>query len=361
MHELNVQLGSRAYPIHIGEGLLEDPRLWASFGERPRLLVTDATVADLYLERVASAAGLTPADTFRLTPGEREKSWDNAEALLDTLLERRMPRDGVLIALGGGVIGDLTGFCAAIYQRGIDFVQVPTTLLAQVDSSVGGKTAVNHPRGKNMIGAFHQPVAVLADTGVLRSLPRRELLAGVAEVIKYGLLGDIEFLGWLEARLDALLALDPAVTAETVAHCCRMKAAIVAEDERESLGSGVRARLNLGHTFGHAIETYTGYTHWLHGEAVATGMVMAADCSARLGWLTPADARRVHDLIARAGLPVKPPAGMQPAHFMDLMAHDKKVAGGRLRLVLLKRLGEAVLSADFDPAALRDTLTAATA
>jgi 3-dehydroquinate synthase len=357
---VSVELGHRRYSIHIGAGLLDQAPLWAPYRDRPRVLVTDHPVAQRYLQRVCTVAGLDPEAAFRLPPGEREKSWDNAEALLDTLLARRLPRDGLLIALGGGVIGDLTGFCAAVYQRGIDFLQVPTTLLAQVDSSVGGKTAVNHRRGKNMIGAFHQPVAVLADTEVLRSLPRRELLAGVAEVIKYGLLGDAAFLDWLEARLDRLLALDPDVTADTVAHCCRMKAAIVAEDEREAVGGGVRALLNLGHTFGHAIETYTGYSQWLHGEAVATGMVMAADCSARLGWLSAEEAARVRALIHRAGLPVRPPPGMQPEHFRELMAHDKKVAGGRLRLVLLKRLGEAVLSADYDPAALDATLVAAT-
>ena len=361
MRELHVDLGSRRYPLYIGPGVIDDARRWQPYRGRPRLIVTDHHVAAHYLGRVSAALGLSPDAAFQLPAGEPQKSWDNAEALLDTLLARRLPRDGLLIALGGGVIGDLAGFCAAIYQRGIDFVQVPTTLLAQVDSSVGGKTAVNHPRGKNMIGAFHQPIAVLADTEVLRSLPQRELLAGVAEVIKYGLLGDAGFLDWLDANLDRLLALEPETTAETVARCCAMKAAIVAEDEREAVGGGVRALLNLGHTFGHAIETYTGYTRWLHGEAVATGMVMAADCSARLGWLSAAEAERVRALIARAGLPVKPPSGMQPADFLDLMSHDKKVAGGRLRLVLLRQLGQAVLTADFDPAALDATLAAATA
>lgn len=361
MRELSVELGSRGYPLHIGAGVLDDARLWAPYRGRPCLVVTDQHVATHYLARVSAAMGLETAAAFQLPPGELQKSWDNAEALLDTLLARRLPRDGLLIALGGGVVGDLAGFCAAIYQRGVDFVQVPTTLLAQVDSSVGGKTAVNHPRGKNMIGAFHQPVAVLADTDTLRTLPRRELLAGVAEVIKYGLLGDADFFNWLEAHLDRLLQLDPEVTAETVTRCCAMKAAIVAEDEREAVGGGVRALLNLGHTFGHAIETFTGYTQWLHGEAVATGMVLAADCSARLGWLSSEDAARARALIARAGLPVKPPPGMRPQDFLDLMAHDKKVAGGRLRLVLLKRLGQAVLTGDFDRAALDDTLAAATA
>ncbi|MFP5307013.1 MAG: 3-dehydroquinate synthase, partial [Gammaproteobacteria bacterium] len=269
------------------------------------------------------------------------------------LLETRLARDGCLIALGGGVVGDLVGFCAAVYQRGIDFVQVPTTLLAQVDSSVGGKTGVNHPRGKNMIGAFHQPRMVLTDTDTLKTLPRRELLAGLAEVIKYGMLGDAAFLDWIETRLDALLALDAAASAQAIRRSCEMKAAIVGRDESES---GERALLNLGHTFAHAIETHAGYGEWLHGEAVATGLCMAADLSARLGWIAPGDARRCTALIARAGLPVRPPAGMTPDDFLRNMALDKKVAGGRLRLVLLRAVGAAVVTADFGPARLAETL-----
>lgn len=359
--ELTVELAERRYPIHIGPGLLDQPAAYAVTQGRRCFLVTDETVAGLHLAAVRRHIMLDDDDLMVLPAGELQKSWANAERVLDRLLARRLPRDGLVVALGGGVIGDLAGFCASVYQRGIDFLQIPTTLLAQVDSSVGGKTAVNHPRGKNMIGAFHQPRAVIADIETLRTLPRRELLAGVAEVIKYGLLGDAAFVAWLEHHLDALLALDPEVTAQTIEHCCAMKARIVAEDEREAVGGGVRALLNLGHTFGHAIETYTGYTEWLHGEAVATGMVMAADLSVRLGWLPPADADRTRALIARAGLPVRPPPGMTPEDFLDLMGHDKKVAAGKLRLVLLRALGMATLTADFAPERLQQTLEAFTA
>jgi 3-dehydroquinate synthase len=269
------------------------------------------------------------------------------------LLESGLPRDGVVVALGGGVVGDLAGFAAAVCQRGVDFIQVPTTLLAQVDSSVGGKTGVNHARGKNLIGAFHQPRAVVADLDTLRTLPKRELLAGVAEVIKYALLGDAVFFQWLEQQLPALLALDPVTLAETVEHCCQMKASIVAADEQET---GIRALLNLGHTFGHAIEAHAGYGEWLHGEAVATGMCMAADLSVRLGALSEADARRAQALIERAGLPARPPRGMAPARFLELMGHDKKVQHGRLRLVVLRAIGEAAVTDAFDPRALDATL-----
>ena len=358
--ELTVELAERRYPIRIGKGLLEVADSYAVAQGRRCFLLTDETVAGLHLAPVRQALALHDDDLLVLPPGELQKSWTNAEHVLDLLLSRRLPRDGLLVALGGGVIGDLGGFCAAVYQRGIDFLQIPTTLLAQVDSSVGGKTAVNHPRGKNMIGAFHQPKAVIADIDTLTTLPRRELLAGVAEVIKYGLLGDAAFIGWLEHHLEALLALDPDITAQTIEHCCAMKARIVAEDEREAVGGGVRALLNLGHTFGHAIETYTGYTERLHGEAVATGMVMAADLSARQGWLPQADADRARMLIARAGLPVRPPPGMTADDFVDLMGHDKKVAAGKLRLVLLRALGVATLTADFAPDRLQDTLAAFT-
>ncbi len=341
--------------------VLADGRLYPADARAGRgIIVSNDTVAPLYLETVKRALGCE-LPTHILPDGERFKSMEQLDRLLETMLRQHLGRDAIVLALGGGVVGDLAGFAAAIYQRGVRFVQLPTTLLAQVDSSVGGKTAVNHPLGKNMIGAFHQPIAVVADLDTLKTLPPRELRAGVAEVIKYGLLGDAAFFAWLETHLDALLALDPAITAQTIAHCCQMKARIVAEDEREAVGGGVRALLNLGHTFGHAIETFTGYTEWLHGEAVATGMVMAADCSARLGWITPDIATRARDLIARAGLPVKPPAGMTVEGFKDLMGHDKKVAKGQLRLVLLRGLGAAVLTADFDAAALDATLAAAVA
>lgn len=361
MTQCTVQLGDRSYPIHIASGLLGQAQVFDVLGDRPRLLLTDENLARLHLPRLQATLGLADDQCLIIPPGELQKSWDQAERLFDALLARRFSRDGVLLTLGGGVIGDLGGFVAALYQRGIDFLQIPTTLLAQVDSSVGGKTAVNHPRGKNMIGAFHQPIAVVADLDTLKTLPPRELRAGIAEVIKYGLLGDAQFFAWLETHMDALLRLDPEITAQTIAHCCEMKARIVAEDEREAVGSSVRALLNLGHTFGHAIETFTGYTQWLHGEAVATGMVMAADFSARLGWISPEIAQRARDLIARAGLPVTPPPGMTVEGFKDLMGHDKKVAKGQLRLVLMRDLGKAVLTADFDPDALDATLAAAIA
>jgi 3-dehydroquinate synthase len=353
MHSLNVDLGDRSYPIHIGAGVLADAALWADLRTRPLRLVTDAHVAAHHLAPLRALLNLDDEAIRVLAPGETQKSWDHAGALLDWLLQTRLPRDGLLIALGGGVIGDLVGFCAAIYQRGIDFVQVPTTLLAQVDSSVGGKTGVNHPLGKNMIGAFHQPLRVLADTGTLQTLPRRELLAGIAEVIKYGMLGDRNFLGWIEAQLDGLIALDADVVAYAIRRSCEMKADIVARDEREG---GLRALLNLGHTFAHAIETSAGYGEWLHGEAVATGLCMAASLSARLGWIAGTEAERCIALVGRAGLPVRPPAGMQADDFLRLMALDKKVAAGKLRLVLLRGLGDAIVTADFDHAALRATL-----
>jgi 3-dehydroquinate synthase len=307
---------------------------------------------------VLKVLGLSPAEALVLPAGEQQKTWANAEKVLDWLLQARLPRDGVLVALGGGVVGDLAGFCAAVYQRGIDFVQIPTTLLAQVDSSVGGKTGVNHAHGKNMIGAFHQPQTVIADTDSLRSLPPRELAAGLAEVIKSALLGDAPLFARLERDLDRLLALDAEALAEAIERCCALKARIVAADERESLhgGAGPRALLNLGHTFGHAVETWTRYQSWLHGEAVGLGLCMAADLSARLNWIAAEDAARVEALVKRAGLPVRPPQGMTPDDFRRLMAHDKKVAGGRVRLVLLRAIGEAVVTADFDPEALDQTL-----
>ncbi len=268
----------------------------------------------------------------------------------------RLPRDGILIALGGGVIGDLTGFVASIYQRGVAFVQIPTTLLAQVDSSVGGKTGVNHASGKNLIGAFHQPSAVIADIDTLRTLPARELAAGLAEVIKCGLLGDAALFARLERDLDAVLALDPGSIGEAIERCCALKARIVALDERESIAGGPRALLNLGHTFGHAVETFTQYQSWLHGEAVGLGLCMAADLSMRLGWITEEDAARCTALIRRAGLPVRPPAGMTAEDFRSLMSRDKKVVAGKLRLVLLRAIGESTTTADFDPAALEATL-----
>jgi 3-dehydroquinate synthase len=346
--ELRVELGERSYPILIGPGVLGDASHYAAFRGRPLRIVTDDHVAPLYLDSLLEALGASHGDALILPAGEPSKTWATAQSVIDWLLATRLPRDGVVIALGGGVIGDLTGFCAAIFQRGIDFVQLPTTLLAQVDSSVGGKTGVNHAAGKNLIGAFHQPRAVIADTATLATLPPRELAAGLAEVIKCGLLGDASLFVRLEEELDALLELDPSLLAEAIERCCALKARIVGEDERETMAGGPRALLNLGHTFGHAVETFTGYGSWLHGEAV--------EMSTRLGWIGADAGARVTALVARAGLPVRPPAGMTPEDFRRLMARDKKVASGRLRLVLLRAIGEATMTADFDPAALDQTL-----
>lgn len=353
--ELQVALGERSYPIHIGPGLLGQPALYASLRGRRCGVVSDRHVAAHYLRTCLDVLNLGPEAAWVIEPGEPAKTWANAERILDWLLAANFPRDGVLVALGGGVVGDLAGFCAAIYQRGIDFIQIPTSLLAQVDSSVGGKTGVNHARGKNLIGAFHQPLHVIADTETLKTLPARELSAGLAEVIKCAMLGDAALFARLERDIDALRALDALALAEAIERCCQLKARIVAVDERESAG-GPRALLNLGHTFGHAIETYTQYTRWLHGEAVGTGLCMAADLSARLGWLPQADAERCVALVQRAGLPVRPPPGMRPEDFLQLMARDKKVAAGKLRLVLLRALGDAQITADFRLEALHETL-----
>jgi 3-dehydroquinate synthase len=352
MRTLNVDLGERSYPIYIGSDLLRPDLLAAHIPARQVVVVTNETIAPLYLDRVKAAlAGLDVA-TVVLPDGERYKTLETAAQIYDVLLERRMDRQTTLIALGGGVIGDLTGFVAATYQRGVHFIQVPTTLLAQVDSSVGGKTGVNHPRGKNMIGAFHQPRCVIADMNAITTLPDRELKAGLAEVIKYGLIMDPEFLDWLEAHMPQLLAREPEALAVAVERSCRDKATVVGRDEREA---GDRALLNLGHTFGHAIETHTGYQSWLHGEAVAAGMHMAAHMSRELGWLSDGDVGRVQRLLTAAGLPLDPPP-IAPDRFRDLMAVDKKALGGRLRLVLLRSLGKAVVSKDFDDGALTRTL-----
>lgn len=350
-----VSLAAHAYDINIGSGLLSLVAQHAGAQGRALRVLTDDHVAALHLPALLHGLGITAEQVLVIKAGEPTKSWAGAEQVLDWMLSQKLSREAVLLAFGGGVVGDLAGFCAAIYQRGIAFVQVPTTLLAMVDSSVGGKTGVNHARGKNLIGAFHQPHAVIADLDLLKTLPRRELSAGAAEVIKYGMLGDAAFFSVLEAgAIDQLMALDDETSAAVVARCCALKARIVAEDEFET--NGRRALLNLGHTFGHAVETYTGYTQWLHGEAVGLGLAMAADLSARLGWISVDDAVRCATLVARAGLPVKPPAGMKPEDFHRLMAGDKKVAAGQLRFVLLKRIGEAVLTSDFDNSKLAETL-----
>ncbi len=356
---VTVALGDRSYPIHIGAGLFRDPAcLLPHIRGRQVLIVSNDTVAPLYAAAVRSlleAGGLSVA-AVTLPDGEQFKDWQHLNLIFDALLQARFTRKATLLALGGGVVGDMTGFAAACYQRGVDFVQVPTTLLSQVDSSVGGKTGINHPLGKNMIGAFMQPRVVVIDTDVLATLPAREFSAGLAEVIKYGLIRDLPFLAWLEAHMDALMARDPATLREAIARSCINKAEVVAADELEQ--NDVRALLNLGHTFGHAIETGMGYGSWLHGEAVATGMLMAADLSWRLGWLSLSDVARVRVLLQRAALPVVAPGELAVEDFLRHMAVDKKNVDGRLRLVLLRALGQAVVTDAADPALLRETLAA---
>jgi len=341
MESLNVSLADRSYPIYIGPGVISRADLLLPhLSARKVVVVTNTTVAPLYAEAISKLlreAGIE-SSRFEVPDGEQFKNWETLNSVFDFLLEQHSDRMTTLIALGGGVIGDLTGFAAACYQRGVPFIQVPTTLLAQVDSSVGGKTAINHPRGKNMIGAFYQPELVLADTDVLNTLPDRELRSGLAEVIKYGLIRDLPFLEWLEANLGALLAREPAALAFCIARSCKNKAEVVSADEREK---GERALLNLGHTFGHAIEAGMGYGAWLHGEAVAAGTMMAVELSRRLGWIDGADVERIEALFERAGLPTVGPA-MAPPKYLELMQHDKKVQNGKLNLILLEKLGRAV-------------------
>lgn len=355
---IEVGLDDRAYPIHVGLGLLQRADLYSAYLRGNQLLaVTDENVAELYLENFLESlegSGLA-LDSMILPAGEAAKNLQTLECIVDRLLERRYNRDCTLVALGGGVVGDVTGFTAACYQRGVALLQVPTTLLAQVDSSVGGKTAVNHSRGKNMIGAFHQPTAVIADVAVLDTLPDSELRSGLAETIKYGLIRDAGFFAWLERNVMRLRAREPGALIEAVVRSCRNKAEVVAEDERES---GMRAILNLGHTFAHAIETALGYRKWKHGEAVSAGMAMAADLSLRHGWLDERVAQRVHALLEAAGLPTTLPPGLAPDRLRHLMATDKKARSGKLRLVLLEDIGKVRVTADFDEALLRRTLEA---
>jgi 3-dehydroquinate synthase len=354
MKTLNVNLGERSYPIHIGAGLLGRADLLRQHLPAAQVLVlSNDIVAPLYLAQVLDALGDKQIATVVLPDGESYKSMDSALRVFDELLARKFSRNACIIALGGGVIGDLAGFAAACYQRGIPFIQIPTTLLAQVDSSVGGKTAVNHPRGKNMIGAFHQPRLVLADVKTLDTLPDRELRAGLAEVIKYGLIRDLPFFLWLEENIEALLRRDPEALAYAIERSCRNKAEVVAADEREA---GERATLNLGHTFGHAIETGLGYGACLHGEAVAIGICQAADLSRRLGWIDATAVSRIVDLLRRAQLPVAPPAALDTPQFLELMAVDKKNLDGKLRLILLQQIGRASLPVNVDVQALRATL-----
>lgn len=355
MQKLDVSLAERSYPIYIDRGLLGQDLIRGHVRGNQVMVVTNETIGPLYLDAVTRGLGDLQCDTLILPDGEQHKTLATLERIFDALMAHRHSRTTTLVALGGGVIGDMVGFAAACYQRGVDFIQVPTTLLAQVDSSVGGKTAVNHPRGKNMIGAFHQPRAVVIDTAVLDTLPEREFAAGMAEVIKYGLIRDPEFFQWLLDNQAALAARDTAPVAEAILRSCRNKAEVVAADETEQ---GNRALLNLGHTFGHAMETFTGYRDWLHGEAVSAGMVMAARMSLELGWLKQADLDRVSDSLAAWKLPVTAPEGMARADFSELMALDKKVQNGRLRLVLLNQIGDALVTGEYDPNALTRTLEA---
>jgi 3-dehydroquinate synthase len=356
MRTLNVNLGERSYPIFIGQDVLSQHEYILPYIKgRKVAVVTNETVAPLYLEKLKATLQGKEITAVVLPDGESYKTWEVLQKIFDALLEDRHDRATTIIALGGGVIGDMAGFAAACYQRGVDFIQVPTTLLSQVDSSVGGKTGINHPLGKNMVGAFYQPKAVVIDTSSLVTLPERELSAGLAEVIKYGLICDEPFLSWLEENIDQLRLLDQARLSEAIERSCAAKAEVVGADERES---GVRATLNLGHTFGHAIEAHQGYGSWLHGEAVAAGTAMALEMSCRLGWLSRDDQARALRLLKRAGLPVVPPVSMSPDDFMKYMAVDKKVLDGQLRLVLLKRLGEAVVTSDFPYDTLKQTLSA---
>ncbi len=342
MNTLTVDLAERSYPIYIGRDLLGRPDLLTPhIRGKQVMVVTNETVAPLYLDKAVSALADYRVESVVLPDGEQYKNLEIWNSIFDALLQKRFDRRCTLIALGGGVVGDMTGFAAACYQRGVDFIQIPTTLLAQVDSSVGGKTGVNHPLGKNMIGAFHQPRCVIADTDTLNTLEDRQLSAGLAEVIKYALINDVEFLAWLERNMPALMARDPEALAHAIEVSCRDKADIVAADERES---GKRALLNLGHTFGHAIETGMGYGVWLHGEAVAAGMVLAAELSAQLNWISGQDVARVRTLIRQAGLPTAAPESLDGQQFVELMSVDKKVMDGRMRLVLMKALGNSVIT-----------------
>ena len=356
MQTLHVELGERRYPIFIGSDLNPETLLEPYIHGKQVMIVSNTTVAPLYLQHYVGAIeglGKTVA-TCILPDGEKFKNSEHLNLIFDALLESGFNRDCTVLALGGGVIGDMAGFASACFQRGVYFIQVPTTLLSQVDSSVGGKTGINHPLGKNMIGAFQQPQVVLADMAQLKTLPPRELSAGLAEVIKYALLGDVEFLTWLEQHMDALVAGDATLLAEAVYRSCAHKARIVANDEKEQ---GERALLNLGHTFGHAIESYLGYGVWLHGEAVATGMVMAADLSQRMGWISAADLERTKKIILRAQLPIVCPK-IPLEEFLAYMAHDKKVLNGQLRLVLMKSLGQAIITKEFDLELMKQAILA---
>ncbi len=356
MKTLDVALGERSYPIFIGGQLLGQSQLLAPYIRgRQVVIVSNETVAPLYLEQLRTTLSEYDIATVILPDGEQYKTLEYLNSIFDGLLEARCGRDVTLIALGGGVVGDMTGFAAASYQRGVNFIQIPTTLLAQVDSSVGGKTGVNHRLGKNMIGAFYQPQSVLIDTTVLATLDDRQLSAGIAEVIKYGLICDEPFFCWLEENMSSLLARDETALAYAIERSCRNKAAIVAQDEKEG---GVRALLNLGHTFGHAIEAGMGYGKWLHGEAVAAGTCIAAELSRRQGYIDEATVTRIIVLTKAAHLPTQAPAELSLSCFNEWMAVDKKVQAGKLRLILLKGIGKALITADFDIALMNASIEA---
>lgn len=355
MQTLKVELANRSYPIHIGTGLITNADLIMPHLKRKHVaVVTNTTVAPLYLQQLTQTlndAGVTVIPII-LPDGEAYKNGETLNLIYDALLQHRCERSTTLIALGGGVIGDLTGYAAATYLRGVPFIQIPTTLLSQVDSSVGGKTGINHPLGKNMIGAFYQPQLVLADIDTLQTLPPREFSAGVAEVIKYGLIRDAQFFDWLEQHIDELMSLDKAVLSEAIYRSCQNKADVVARDEHET---GERALLNLGHTFGHAIENAMGYGVWLHGEAVAAGTMMAADLSQRMGWLSDEEVKRIHRLLTSAKLPLDAPK-LGVEKYLDLMQLDKKVADGKIRLILQQGIGKSVITSDYDAEKLKATL-----
>ena len=354
MKVLQVDLQDRAYPIYIGSDLLQQADLLTRhIRSKQVLIVTNETIAPLYLQAVKNSLQDFVVETVILPDGEQFKTLQYIEKIFDHLLEKKFSRNSTLLALGGGVIGDMGGFAAACYQRGIAFIQIPTTVLAQVDSSVGGKTGVNHPLGKNMIGAFYQPDCVIADTSVLATLDDRQLSAGIAEVIKYGLIRDIEFFDWLEQNMNALLSRDNDALAFAIERSCQNKAEVVAEDEFES---GVRATLNLGHTFGHAIEAGLGYGQYLHGEAVAIGTCLAADLSRRLGWLSNQDVARIIAIFKQANLPTESPKAMTPEKYIDLMAVDKKNIDGQIRVILLEALGKATLPVNIELSKLKETL-----
>jgi len=353
--QLTINLGKRSYPIYIGSGLLDDHDLLRQhIRAKQIMIVSNETVAPLYLERVQAAFADFQCDTVILPDGEAHKDITSFMQIIDTLIDNQHHRNTTLVALGGGVIGDITGFASACYQRGTDFIQMPTTLLAQVDASVGGKTAINHPRAKNMIGAFHQPRCVIIDTQTLDTLPDRHISAGVAEIIKAALIHDATFFSWLENNMAKLLQKDPQAIAIAIERACAIKCEIVAQDETET--TGTRALLNLGHTFGHAIEQNLNYQQWLHGEAVAAGTVMAADLSQQLGWLNETDVARIQKLIQAAKLPIRPPSGLQCESLLTAMAVDKKNVNANIRFVLLKAIGEAVLTDSVDATLLKQRL-----